>query len=660
MEGTLDHDQSLVNLDNLLHLVTKLTQFNRNLYAQSILERVRNWTKYGISCVPLIGKRPHPNLRNWQNIPVQYDALSAEQRVENKNNYEINKDRVVSNKIKKEQGQPAVPLEIIHHSWISICEDYIRGNGKWAHSSIIKTVESEFISKGKKIITPPGIYTLNIGIVCGMTKPSLLIVDIDDKNGAKGLESFQKLLDDLKARGIAEPMKLFTNTLCVRTGSEKARHYYFSLPEGFDEAAFVGGYGPGIDIKRQKGYIVGAYSVHPSGRIYTPCSHSKEGKLEELPYDEISYYLDNMSVIPQQLLKLLLVNKADKVKADKKTANEQKKYEQQYDAEPEEISPNALKSLLNNIHKEYRLSHVYDDKIRLAWATKYLLDGEKGYDIFKTFIDSQISHRTDDGDEISRPWPYTDSAWDDNTYDRQRSPKLGYLVSQSLWYPDGDEEAKRNQLNLLAKWRQQYFINLLPIAKFDIEYNEPRMRQIAKMVDGATTIIQGGCGVGKTTAIVNYCAKLQREAKSKDSRIRILVLSNRISYSYNITTSYNEEKKDKDGKIIRERVGNVKNYKDYIETTFYHFDKLIVQVESLPRLFDDAESPLFDIPFDVIIVDESESVLNQLFSTTLGNKQSACINALEYLVRTSKQAIFSDAFMSTRTLLSNRYEITLR
>lgn len=86
--------------------------------------------------------------------------------------------------------------------------------------------------------------------------------------------------------------------------------------------------------------------------------------------------------------------------------------------------------------------------------------------------------------------------------------------------------------------------------------------------------------------------------------------------------------------------------------TDYDFNPLIydtiIQYESLHRLFDD--SNIFD-PFDLLIIDESESLLNNsICKTTNGEYLIQNKEIFEMLVKSSKKIYISDAKMTDKTL----------
>ncbi len=98
----------------------------------------------------------------------------------------------------------------------------------------------------------------NIGINCGAS--GLVVVDVDAKNGAPGLATWQRLLPQIGGQ-------IDTPTVQTPTGGY---HYYYLAPQGVDLAQGNGKLGPGVDVKGQGGYVVAPPSIHPdTGTAYT-------------------------------------------------------------------------------------------------------------------------------------------------------------------------------------------------------------------------------------------------------------------------------------------------------------------------------------------------------------------------------------------------------
>ena len=70
--------------------------------------------------------------------------------------------------------------------------------------------------------------------------------------------------------------------------------------------------------------------------------------------------------------------------------------------------------------------------------------------------------------------------------------------------------------------------------------------------------------------------------------------------------------------------------------------KQIISLESLPKLT--------KLDYELVILDECESILSNFSSTTLNGKHITIFNQLMALLKQSKKVIFADAFVSNRTL----------
>ena len=91
---------------------------------------------------------------------------------------------------------------------------------------------------------------------------------------------------------------------------------------------------------------------------------------------------------------------------------------------------------------------------------------------------------------------------------------------------------------------------------------------------------------------------------------RILYLSHRVTFTNNIMGSFDEL-----------------GFKSYLDRD-YNADKLIIQIDSLPNLLKNGECETYDL----IIMDEVESLLSHLSSTTLATKRIGICKMLESFI----------------------------
>ncbi len=109
----------------------------------------------------------------------------------------------------------------------------------------------------------------NIGIATGKDS-NLIVIDVDPRHG--GWEGLQSLFERADAT--------FPATIEAITGSD-GRHFYFQMPDA-DIRNSQNKLAPGVDVRANGGYVVGAPSLHASGNRYRWAT--TEAVLEPLPY----------------------------------------------------------------------------------------------------------------------------------------------------------------------------------------------------------------------------------------------------------------------------------------------------------------------------------------------------------------------------------------
>ena len=145
-------------------------------------------------------------------------------------------------------------------------------------------------------------------------------------------------------------------------------------------------------------------------------------------------------------------------------------------------------------------------------------------------------------------------------------------------------------------------------------------------------IMKAAMGIGKTSAVIAYLNTLPPDA-------RVVVLTPRRSFAKTACAEFNLKC---EGEPFVNYLG--KSGKDVIKS-----GRLFIQVESLWKLVDPNEGVVK--PFDVVIVDECESILTQAvaYETNQGNITKNH-EVFEQLVKTCKnRCFFMDAFISDRT-----------
>jgi hypothetical protein len=163
------------------------------------------------------------------------------------------------------------------------------------------------------------------------------------------------------------------------------------------------------------------------------------------------------------------------------------------------------------------------------------------------------------------------------------------------------------------------------------EYSERFVKPFNKhFLTYDSIILQSHLGTGKTLQIMGH-SKLNITGIINNFK-RVLFISGRKSF-----TSYALSE-------LKHRGIHFETYENN-RKTLSSCDKLFIQVESLWRLNDAFQK------YELIIVDESETILHQFHSTTT-NKEHMIDNHIvfERLISSSDKVIASDAFVTDRTL----------
>jgi hypothetical protein len=156
------------------------------------------------------------------------------------------------------------------------------------------------------------------------------------------------------------------------------------------------------------------------------------------------------------------------------------------------------------------------------------------------------------------------------------------------------------------------FTKELTVGVKDVEYcNSKYLPDLDTSID--ITAVCSGCGSGKS----------YQSARFMENKKRVLCVSPRRSYAQNITNRF-------------------KNMACYLDKDFTP-DRIVCQVESLHKLPDRND-------YDLLVLDEIESILSQLSSSTLRGKRMVTYMKLESLIRNAGQILLFDAYLTPRTI----------
>ena len=161
-------------------------------------------------------------------------------------------------------------------------------------------------------------------------------------------------------------------------------------------------------------------------------------------------------------------------------------------------------------------------------------------------------------------------------------------------------------------------------------------------------VIESAMGTGKTVCVSHTIGKMLQEHHSlfpkdckqyfsyttqKPRAFRALIVSPRQAFSREKVADF------------KKQLTKLVDYNDDVVQSSYswgEFDQLAIQVESLHRLE-------YADPYDLVILDEIESILYQFHSTTNKNPVTS-FSAFINIIMESKKVIMADAFITNRTV----------
>ncbi len=157
------------------------------------------------------------------------------------------------------------------------------------------------------------------------------------------------------------------------------------------------------------------------------------------------------------------------------------------------------------------------------------------------------------------------------------------------------------------------------------QYNEDSMRIYPREFD--VLVVRGSKGVGKTVACIQWLKNLPDFASK-----RIGCVSFRKTLTTNLVSRFNKDLGDEQNRFY-----------DYQEIEEHAITQLkwVCQLESLDRIK--------TLTTDVLIIDEFNQVINQIFSNTV-RSQSLAFNKLRSIIRNAKKLILMDADLNKTSI----------
>jgi hypothetical protein len=465
--------------------------------------------------------------------------------------------------------------------------------------------------EGKKEMKPPSEWQLitkttidkkhNAVMIRNKTKLSdgsyLYIIDLDNKQDVEGITGIDYF------RNYCRETKTHFKTFTQITGNNGI-HYYFRT---FNTDLINNGPIVGLEvdgIKRQIDIV--------NGLISEPSQYGTGDNIKKYEFRYITDNINDIALLPPAIEDLILNHKTKKeVKEDKKP-NYTKLIKQTF-----EPNYKLLDELEDEFHSGYErwrnmaffmknLNYTSDDFIRMSMGKDFISESE----CLKMWNNTKLK------DDITEAYLYA------------RLKETKPEVFSSLKFKFDFPITKFINDDDIIKMSQRRLINLETNSNLD-DMNDPLTFNVNKFFksDIKSLSIKSPYDTGKTTLIEKIFKKYEPK--------KILWLSYRKTLTNDILGSFAENY----------------NFKGY-QSKDYSADRLIIQLESLNKLkphmmFCDDE---YDIPsYDLVIIDEVESILNHFNHMTFKGKERDTFNWMVEIIKVSKKMIVLDGDIDDRT-----------
>lgn len=252
----------------------------------------------------------------------------------------------------------------------------------------------------------------------------------------------------------------------------------------------------------------------------------------------------------------------------------------------------------------------------------------------------------------------------------KKSIKLGSLNIKKLPRLNIiDNNEINNQINNENRCKLFEKCNVISV---DEEYisMQTKKKTLELMTVGSTKYIcvKSQCGTGKTKMIVYLLTEFITFFRSKYGRDpNILFISTRISYLNDLKNNTSNDVEDATGYNIhsyRDFEGEVKDHElqfmnkfEFLnggsKTSMKFMNGLIISLESLHHICFEANTSRSSINiYDAVIMDESESIVQQIFSPYIkGDKVNAFNNFQDQILKHAKKVSLLDAGLSDASLV---------
>lgn len=280
----------------------------------------------------------------------------------------------------------------------------------------------------------------------------------------------------------------------------------------------------------------------------------------------------------------------------------------------------ATKALIDLLHPDFRMNFDYSARRDLTWGFLMINSSDDVRDHLQDMWDNMLA-----GGREHRPWASFSPVCKSFDPSRYKPNPLELAMRHASWGPTSEE--KEEQSAKLSRWKSRFIEAFDCIEEWDDKYDAEYVRSFMPLIEkGKTTILcKAACGLGKSVAVRAVLEEFDKTALKKRKPFRFLYITNRVANARNAHF------------MLSETMVGVGMYQQGVNR-----DKLVIEMESLFRIPRQNE-------YDAVIIDESESVLKQLYSPT--NRQvRAVVENITWAIKTAKVVMLCDAYLSKRTL----------
>jgi hypothetical protein len=465
---------------------------------------------------------------------------------------------------------------------------------------------------GKKIFTPPFKWqeikktTINKDkhngvMIRNKTKLSdgsyLFVIDLDttkNKDGISGIDFWNEYIKKTNTK---------IDTFRQRTGNDGIHFLFRTFNEKLYNASHI--LGLTIDGVKQQIDIPNAIISEPS--------HYGNGEIHKYyKFGKITNDINDIQILPESITDLIL-----------KHSNTVKKYENEDVIEKDLIIVNPNYPLLNILESHFE---SYSEWSRMCWIMKSL---NYPFSVF---------------DEFSKKYPskynYNDCF---NYWNKCKTSKINEGILHTL--ARGVNPLEYEKLNLSINYKPDVIpVETIQITKDQINKNDGYLiHKDNNDLDFKDCLISNKLKEFFTSDIKSFNIKspydtgktqLLTKIFKKYKQERILFLSYRKTLTSDLMYSFDDF-----------------GFKDYRDANCKETNKLIIQLESINKikpsfLFVDEE---FEIPkYDLVIIDEVESILQQFNSETFKGESKSAFEFINAIIKNSNKLITLDGDLSFR------------